>query len=276
MSNEINQDIIKLDIQAINDDGYTGDRNRELIKVELEEGEKSVLVMGLNPSISIGEYEDPDINFLKWINAPENDKTFKWIEDNKKYTHQTYYKPRYELFKGYSMMWEKEDYLNKYIEKYTLEEEIKEYLYEHRQNSSNYVLFADLLYFKCTNSKPIQDVILKNKKLSDKIFQLFLKQVEYYNPKIVCFGYGSASSFIKKKFKKIGQNVKNVYEQGSTQVDECYYKGVKYVFCTQSIKWKYGKMSGKVLEAYENSIYTYLQDNNMMPSQVQWNDKVEA
>ena len=35
-------------------------------------------------------------------------------------------------------------------------------------------------------------------------------------------------------------------------------------------------MSGKVLEAYENSIYTYLQDNNMMPSQVQWNDKVEA
>lgn len=63
MSNEINQDIIKLDIQAINDDGYTGDRNRELIKVELEEGEKSVLVMGLNPFISIGEYEDPDINF---------------------------------------------------------------------------------------------------------------------------------------------------------------------------------------------------------------------
>lgn len=249
------------------EDDYVGDRNREIIKIELGENEKSVLVLGINPSITKAKGEEayPNINFLK---ATKNSKRLPKVY--KRYTH-TYHEQRYNyLFEGLSMMWEKDSYLNPYIEEYSeiedekLKIEDKEAflkgLEAYRVHSKNYVIFADCLHFKVTQSDKIQP-FLKDKKALDRlikkqggesklseeafkelqndIFHLFELQLEYYRPELVWINFKNLTNFLKPYLKNKGVTIETIYQKPSKNngevkfIDSIFkaeYKGINIYF----------------------------------------------
>lgn len=233
LSISINERIAKLDIDF--EDGYEGKRNREIVKIELDKDEKAVLVLGINPSINKSKGEDkyPDINFLKAVNCEKRSKN-----NCTKYTNRYHQSIYNYAFNGFSMMWEKESYLNTYLEQYSNiddeelrikdKQELVRYLNNHKANSKNYVLFTDLLHFKVTNAgkiTPILDITndvkynvdyKEFKKLQDDIFRMFELQVKYYSPKLIWIHNKSIKQFLEKYFSQQGISIKAVQPQTSS------------------------------------------------------------
>ena len=296
LSLDINKRILKSGVDF--EDSFVGNRNREIIEIQLHTDEKAIMVLGINPSINISKGEDryPNINFLKSINYNKEDiKSKKEYQICKKYTN-TYHQQRYDyLCKGYSMMWEKTKYLEKYLDIYTNindemykiqdKEKLMEYLNRQRTNSKNYVLFTDLLHLKVTNAKKME-VFLGEKiefdkevnncgnkgelgekeyyKLQDDIFELFLYQLEYYTPQLIWINSKSIKVFLEKYFTKEGIDVNCIYVRDgkNEKIWRCVYKGKIIYF---SVFFSNGAMTRQEKKFMKERIDEDLKGMGMLP-----------
>lgn len=295
LSKKINYRIIKSGINF--KDGYTGERNRELIELELDNDEKGIMILGLNPSINLGNGEGdfPDINFIKAINCDKK----KIGNECEKYINQ-YHQQRYNyLCKGYSMMWEKDKYLNKYLDKYEDvenseykikdKEKLRTYLWDHKMECKNYVIFTDLLHFKVTEAEQIKPFIQTKKKLNailnkqgtkcglsdeeydslqEDIFKLFLLQIQYYEPKLIWSNGEPIKEFLEKNLNRQQINLVGIYQRqySKNKKDSIWkteYNGIPLYF---SKFYSNGSMTREEHAFLKQEIYKDLAKLDMLPS----------
>ena len=169
-----------------------------------------VLIFGINPSSSdIDSSKHKKPVFLQCMDKEEFNDQPKGIE---KYAYNTYFSPGYKLFKdfGYNLLWRNSDYLEDCIKNIKemkdiedMKETHKEYLRSKTLQNDKYLIFADLVYFKETNSKYMKEALLKYR---NEVFKLFEMQVNYYKPKLILVANAFASKLILECIQKCEYN----------------------------------------------------------------------
>lgn len=221
LSEDIN-DRLAQDVQAV----YNPDKASRKRKVEVSYDDpkrlekplevdkynigECVLIFGINPSSSdIDSSEHKKPVFLQCMDKEEFNDQPKGI---RKYAYNTYFSPGYKLFKdfGYNLLWRNNDYLEDCIKNIKEMKDIedikeihKEYLRSKTLQNDKYLIFADLVYFKETNSKYMQEALLKYR---NEVFKLFEMQVNYYKPKLILVANAFASKLLLACIQKCEYN----------------------------------------------------------------------
>lgn len=215
LSDEINNSIAP-EIEA----AYNADKARRKRKIEVPYDDhrrlekplevdkynigECVLIFGINPSSSdIDSSGYKKSVFLQCIDKEEfNDQP----EEIRKYAYSTYFSQGYKLFRnfGYNLLWRNSDYLEDCINGIKdMEEKHKEYLRNKTLQNDKYLIFADLVYFKETNSKYMQKALLKYR---NEVFKLFKMQINYYKPKLILVANAFASNLLLECIQKCEYN----------------------------------------------------------------------
>lgn len=163
-----------------------------------------VLIFGINPSSSdIDSSGGKKFAFLQCIDKKEFNDQPRGFGD---YAYGTYFSRGYKLFKdfGYNLLWRNSDYLEEHMNRACdMTEKQKEYLRRKTLPNEKYLIFTDLVYFKETNSKYMQEALLKYRK---KVFKLFEMQVNYYKPKLILVANAFASKLLLACIQKCEYN----------------------------------------------------------------------
>lgn len=163
-----------------------------------------VLIFGINPSSSdIDSSGYKKSVFLQCIDKEEFNDQPRGIG---KYAYGIYFSQGYKLFRnfGYNLLWRNSNYLEDCIKGIKDMEEIhKEYLRNKTLQNERYLIFADLVYFKETNSKYMKEALLKYR---NEVFKLFKMQIDYYKPKLILVANASVSKLLLGCIQKCEYN----------------------------------------------------------------------
>jgi hypothetical protein len=160
----------------------------------------TVLVLGLNPSSADLDTKNKVNNcFIHYF--PEhliNDNNHQIVTEfaQKGFTYNRYFRKIYELFLPYDYypIWvnvnylkSKRDYLSddEYV---LLESSIKD--------TGKYCIYSDLIFYKETTAKKIQEIINSNSDLKNKVLELFTLQIDLFKPKVVLINNAYASKLV--------------------------------------------------------------------------------
>lgn len=163
-----------------------------------------VLIFGINPSSSdIDSSGCKKFAFLQCIDKKEFNDQPGGLGD---YAYGTYFSRGYKLFKdfGYNLLWRNSDYLEEHMKlACDMTGKQKEYLRRKTLQNDKYLIFTDLVYFKETNSKYMQEALLKYR---NEVFKLFEMQVNYYKPKLILVANAFASKLLLACIQKCEYN----------------------------------------------------------------------
>lgn len=206
---------------------------KELLLLDFEE---TILIFGLNPSSSdidnIGITKPCFLNYVSddEYESYEDKERIKSLINSRGYTYNSYFKKPFEIFlelkNGYVPAWKNSNFLNYKRAQYNIpeEDEVFEFLMTRGSVSKKYILFTDLLQYRETTSKQVEQIINKNDDIKSDVLVLLECQLKFLKTKYVLVNNAFAShlihAYIKDKLNDISENKYSTLE----------YNGIRFFF----------------------------------------------
>jgi hypothetical protein len=190
--------------------------------------ENNVLVLGLNPSEGGNKRagNDNKYNIFNYLpirkkNAEESIDVIKEVQD---LTYSKYFRPYVEYFTNlkapYYPLWYNEKYLNTILNdtkhSKVLTPKIKSHMKTYcDDDNKSYIIFADLIQYAKTDSKPIIES-LNDTKRAEAVKEYIIELLDYLKPKLVLSANAAVSHFLLKHLGGIDDNFTHIKSNGTT------------------------------------------------------------
>lgn len=189
-----------------------------------------VLVFGLNPSSSDldlkGKVNPCFLHYVPdaWLAEEERELAAQWARGG--FTYAKYFKKIYELFRplGYGPAWTHPNYLNEEQRRdLGASVAVLDGLVQNN-NTGRYCLVTDLIPYKETVARKMEDVLRMNKDLCTWVFERFTLELQLRKPKLVLINNAFGSRFI---WEQIREREPNTLDSLDSYV---HWNGIPVVF----------------------------------------------
>ncbi len=170
--------------------------------------DNQVLVFGLNPSSSDlelkGKLNPCFLHYVPdaWLAEEEKDLAVQWARGG--FTYAKYFKKIYELFRpfGYGPVWTHPAYLDgERRRELGASCAVLDRLAQNN-NTGRYCLVADLIPYKETVARRMEEVLMKNNELKTWVFERFTLELQLRKPKLVLINNAFGSRFLWEQMRE--------------------------------------------------------------------------